>query len=55
METPQTPNPIRMAFTRMGDLAREIRNRCDYKTDDSVNGEVTDKDGLTLVVAGSSC
>lgn len=44
-----------MAFTRMGDLARKIRVRCDYKTYDSVNGEVTDKDGLTLVFAASNC
>lgn len=54
MGMPQTPNPIRIAFTRMADLAREIRIGC-YGVDELVNGEVTGKEGLTVVVAGSNC
>lgn len=55
MEIPQTPNPIRIAFTRTADLAREIRIRCDYGIDGYVNGEVADKDGIIVVVAASNC
>lgn len=55
MEIPQTPNPIRIAFSRTADLAREIRIRCDYGIDGHVNGEVTDKDGIIVVVAASNC
>lgn len=55
MEIPQTPNPIRIAFARTADLAREIRIRCDYGIDGHVNGEVMDKDGITVVVAASNC
>lgn len=54
MEIPQTPNPIRIAFTRIADLAREIRIGC-YGVDEHVNGEVTGKDGVTVVVAASNC
>ncbi|MCJ1346319.1 hypothetical protein MMC31_004534 [Peltigera leucophlebia] len=50
----RTPNPIRIAFTRIADLAREIRIGC-YGVDEHVNGEVTGKDGVTVVVAASNC
>lgn len=39
METPQTPNPTRIAFTQMANLAQQLQVKRDYRINDRTKDE----------------